>query len=153
MNRINPINNTNDQTPIYKPELLEALRGYRHEKPWRGTLAERIAKLGRLHDKLCPQFDCGYALDSSRIPEPEERHGNGGLRHDHGASSIVLVGKLSVVTYLYCFGMVIFNRDRLKANAWAVGLYRRIFRRSAARMNFQTVDGETYVLAPNVEQN
>jgi hypothetical protein len=134
MNRINPSTDQHEFTP----EVLEVLRQFRHLKPWRGTLAERREKFFKLHDALCllhPTLTVGWALNLQNIPEPELEHGDGGLKPD-GDKQIILVGKLSVVTYLFCFAMVVQNRNREQSIAWANALYKRIFRRSAARMHF-----------------
>jgi len=152
MNRINPTNN-NDPTFTFKPEVLEALREFRHLKPWRGTVDERRIKFQSLHAALCGIYDCNWSLDLDHIEAVETEHGNAGLKYENDSARIVLVGKLSVVSYLYCFALSIFARDRRQANAWAIALYKRIFRLSAARMNFRDQNGETFVLQPSVGQN
>ncbi len=137
MNRINPSNENDNPNGIltFKPEVLAALRAFRHEKPWRGTVAERALKFQTLHTKLCEVCDCQWALNLAGVPDSELEHGNGGLHTDD--QEIVLWGKLSVVTYLFCFGSVIFNGDRARALSWATGLYRRTFPRSAERMVYE----------------
>ena len=68
------------------------------------------------------------------MPEREVRFGNGGI--DPDTKRIILVGKLSVVTYFFCFAAAAFGYDRDQAFSWAETLYRRMFPRSAERMTY-----------------
>ena len=146
MNRINPANQTPGEPLSFKPEVLAALRAFRAEKPWRGTRDERVIKFDRLHRDLCGIYELQWTFDYSRVPELELEHGNGGL--DREGQAIVLIGKLSVVTYLFCLGGILFN-DREKALSWATGLYRITFPLSAHRMTYQN----GLVLKPDASRN
>src|SRR5262249_127821 len=107
---------------------------------------ERVIKFDRLHRDLCAIYELQWAFDFSRVPEPELEHSNGGL--DRERQAIVLIGKLSVVTYLFCFAGILFN-DREKALSWATGLYRITFPLSADRMTYQN----DLVLKPGASRN
>ena len=115
----------------YKPEVLAALREFRSSKPWRGTVAERKLKFGALHAALTRIYGRPVRLEFS-VGEIETERGNGYCTADR--RTIVLTGKLSVVTYLHEFSHAIFGPDERQACDWSINLYRRIFPRSAARM-------------------
>ena len=115
----------------YKPEVLAALREFRHARPWRGTIEERKAKFQTLHDALCRIYGREVTL-TFEVGDAETPTGNGWCAQDR--RSIGLTGKLSVVTFLHEWAHVIFGWNEARVVAWSVNLYRRIFRRSAARM-------------------
>jgi len=116
----------------YKPEVLAALREFRSSKPWRGTVAERKQKFLSLHQALTAIYGRPVQLEF-QVGDTESERGNGYCTADR--RTIVLVGKLSVVTYLHEFSHSIFGPDERQACDWSINLYRRIFPRSAARMS------------------
>jgi len=142
-NRINP--NAGEQpVQTYKPEVLAALREFRAAKPWRGVVEERKLKFTTLHAKLCDAYGSQWTLNLDAIAPIEGLHSDGRIRS--ASREIILVGKLSVVTYLFAFAAaVVFNGDCVKAREWSTNLYRRIFPRSAARMHY--VNG--FIIKPN----
>jgi hypothetical protein len=113
----------------FKPECLRALREFRRSKAWQGTIKERKAKFLALHAKLCEVYGLRTTLKFSQISEPEAPTGNGCYIPAHNV--IVLVGKLSVVTYLHEFAHAR-GADERVAVSWSVGLFRRFFPRSYA---------------------
>ena len=117
--------------PRYKPAVLEALREFRHSRPWRGTVEERKVKFQTVHSALCGIYERQVQLHLE-VGETETLTGNGWTTADRG--HIYLTGKLSVVTLLHEWAHIIFGPNEAKACEWSVNLYQRIFRRSAARM-------------------
>lgn len=115
----------------YKPEVLAAMREFRDAKPWRGTVAERKAKFEALHTKLCAAYNKSLTLLLD-VPDAERTRGTGCYLSP--IRIIQLEGKLSVVTYLHEFAHAVFGQSEDKAVAWSTNLYRRMFPKSAARM-------------------
>ncbi len=113
-------------SPNLNPAAKTALKKFRASKPWRGTFEERWEKFMTLRQKLSEACDVAPIL---------EFHGNEQLdRPGNGAwlgrrNTIVLTGKLSVVTFLMCFaGALGMTRD--DALGWAQGIFRHYFPRS-----------------------
>lgn len=139
-------------TQTFRPTAAAALRAYRASKPWRGAFPERWAKLEALHQALC----AAYGLRSSLFfratyyettpPElmaavTERERGDGA--YAAGRDAIILVGKVSVVTYLFTFAAARGMR-RDKALNWARKAFARFFPRSFGRCR---VEGDVLVRA------
>jgi hypothetical protein len=114
----------------FKPAALAALRDFKKSHPWRGSIDERHQKIRQVHQALC----AAYGLNSP----PRLIFGN-----DHTTCSgrscfipamntIVLRGRLSVVTYLHEFAHVRGMGER-QATAWSVNLFKRVWPRLFAR--------------------
>lgn len=116
---------------------MNAIRQFRRSKPWRGTLEERIEKFKTLHIALCaasgieppPELIC---LHIDQIPAHEA--GDGAFISSQ--NRIVLVGRLSVTTYLYAFARAR-GRDPREALSWAFSIFARSFPRSFANSHFE----------------
>jgi hypothetical protein len=106
----------------FDPECVEAVKAFRREKPWRGTIEDRKAKFQRLHTALCVAYRIGPApaLDFVGLRE-NCRHGDGG--YDRTGNRIILAGKLSVVTYFFAFaaarGMSAYDCHKFSINLFA----------------------------------
>ena len=112
----------------FKVGTIEAVRQFARSKPWRGTEEERKAKFKALHDELCRIYGKHTTLTFGVLDG-----GCSGLSHYAVLlDEIVLVGKLSVVTYLHEFAHCL-GRDERGAVRWSVSLFRRCFPRSFAR--------------------
>jgi hypothetical protein len=120
-----------DPSQKFKPEILAALREFRHSKPWRGTVEERGAKFLALHEALRQATGLNVELGIA-IPRTETT--SVASCYVPRENKIVLKGKLSVITYLWLFRAVQ-TREALGAYRWAVSLFRRVFPRSFARLN------------------
>jgi hypothetical protein len=114
-----------DDRITYKSETLRALRAFRRARPWRGTEAERCAKLRRLHAELCRI----YGLRTRLSTRPWRSIGF--ACYVPGADRIVLPTH-SVVTYLHELAHAR-GADERRACRWSVNLFRRTFPRSFAR--------------------
>jgi len=109
-----------------------ALKAFRDSKPWRGSLDQRREKFETFHAALCE----ATGLTPELVLLEVERDagvvtgGNGG--YSGRRNTIVLAGKLSVVTYLFAFGLLAGLDGRDEAMKWARGLFKHFFPRSAA---------------------
>jgi hypothetical protein len=112
----------------FKPAACNALRAFRSSKPWRGTLEERRRKFEHLHPAMLAAYELPGAMLVMPTYESSGRSNGGPL----GNHRIVLTGKLSVVTYLYCLGRLR-GFSPTKAKAWAFAIFKRIFPYSYAR--------------------
>jgi len=107
----------------------EAVKAFRDAKPWRGTPEERLAKFTELHRGLARAYD----LETILIREGNDEEGaSAGSCFAPRVNRIVLRGKLSVVTYLFCFALAC-GLHHIAALAWAKDTFRHFFPRSFAR--------------------
>lgn len=114
---------------ILSQEGKEAIKRFRNAKPWRGTFADRQEKFETFHDELAGA--CGFTTKFEFVGEENAtRPGNGG--YDPTGNRIVLAGKLSVVTMLFCFGLV-GELSRAESLKWSGKLFKHYFPRSFAR--------------------
>lgn len=114
----------------YPVELLCVMRIFAASKPWSGSIETRKRKFSdanRLMAVAChiemPTLTFG-SLDGS----------SSGMSHylprDH---QIVMVGKLSVVTFLHEFAHAL-GYDEQKACRWSINLFRKCFPRQYSRL-------------------
>jgi hypothetical protein len=136
MNRINSPSSITPapETPAYSENLLAAMATFKAAKPWRGTVEERKPKFQTLHTTLCASEGCNWTLSLDYVTAPETTSVMSGLKDD--THELVMIGKLSVVTYLFLFAGAAYGMERGEALAWAQALYRQTFPVSAARMTF-----------------
>ena len=121
-----------DDQAEYPPELLRVVRLFAASNPWKGSLRTR-------QQKFC-QFNHLMAV-ACRIDEPLLAFGRlDGSSSSSGASyyvprdhRIVIVGKLSVVTYLHEFAHAL-GFDERKACRWSINLFRKCFPRQFSRL-------------------
>jgi hypothetical protein len=102
----------------YKAAVLRALKAFRRAKPWRGTVHERRVKFLELHAALCAVYGKTTAL----------RFVAGAPDCYMPALDAIVMGGLSVVTYLHEFGHAL-GKDERQTCAWSINLFRRIFPR------------------------
>ena len=119
-----------DNDASYAGDVVEAVRTFAEAAPWKGSLKSRKGKFLRLNGDLARA--CG-------IDEPTLA-----FRHLDGSSSgasyytprdhrIVIVGKLSVVTFLHEFGHAQ-GFDEKAACRWSINLFRKCFPRQYSRL-------------------
>lgn len=127
-----PINVTdliNDNVKV-NAAAKAALVAFRRAKPWRGTFDERLAKFAALRDAMAEAYgirDLGMEFIGT---ENTAGHSNGG--YSPPQHSIILIGKLSVVTFLHVFcrarGMTAKESFR-----WSLSVFKRFFPLSFSR--------------------
>ncbi len=119
-----------DDSMRFKPATLKALRRFADSRPWRGRLTERKQKFRKLHQALSTAYG---------ISEPQLVFGSidgsssGESHYIQPMHRIVLVGRLSVVTFLHEFAHArgLGERDACR---WSVNLFRRVFPGQYARL-------------------
>ena len=120
----------------FSEPVLRAVQNFAEERPWSGSVEQRVEKYRRLSRALA---------DAHGIREPELVIGNlnggssGRSSYDPTAHRITLRGKLSVVTALHewrhAWQYVKWKRcSERDACWWSVNLFRRCFPRQYARL-------------------
>jgi len=119
-----------DENMRFKAAALRAVRRFAKSNPWRGSLDERKHKFLSLNRALA---------DAYNIVVPDLRFGiinrtsSGGSHYIPARHRIVLVGKLSVVTYLHEFAHARGMGER-GACRWSINIFRRCFPNQYARL-------------------
>ena len=114
----------------FKPSALGAVRRFAQANPWHGSLDERKAKFLQLNQALAAAYN---------IDDPDLRFGtidgtsSGGSHYIPARHRIVLIGRLSVVTYLHEFAHARGMGER-GACRWSINLFRRCFPTQYARL-------------------
>lgn len=107
-----------------------AVKAFAKSKPFRGTTDERLDKFRRLGVLLRDAMSLNEApiIDYDVDPHPTYGEFAGACRE---TNRIIISGKLSVVSYLHCYGRVA-GMGCAEAQKWAVNLFARAFPRSMA---------------------
>jgi len=111
------------------PTARQSIKSFRDAKPWKGTLGERAAKFAELHRGLCRAYDLETMLVRDEAGDPDHTGSSAASRYDARTDRIVQRGRLSVVTYLFCFGAAV-GMTRGEALGWARDLFAHYFLRS-----------------------
>jgi hypothetical protein len=119
-----------DDTILFSGDLLRAMARFATSRPWHGPLAARQEKFLRLNHDLAK-------TRSIREPMLEFEALGGGssvtsyyLSREH---RIVMVGKLSVVTFLHEFAHAL-GCDERGACRWSINLFRKCFPRQYSKL-------------------
>ena len=115
-----------DDSYKFKRGVVAAVKRFARSKPWRGTHAEREAKLRRLHANLCNIYGVTTAL---RVRHEDAREG---LDVYMPQLNTISMSSLSVMTYLHEFGHAIGKGERGTCR-WSLNLFRRCFPKSFAK--------------------
>jgi hypothetical protein len=122
-----------DTNMKFKPEVLRACRQFARSRPWRGTREQRCEKFRNFNYALALAYN---------VSAPKLVFG-GHDGEDSGRScfipaldTIILRGRLSVITILHEWGHKRFGRNEARACRWSVNLFRRVFPASFARLRF-----------------
>lgn len=107
---------------------VRALRAFARSKPWAGTMAQRQAKSRTLHDQLCRT----YGIQPTLVFGNDDTSDSGRSCFIPGMNTIVLRGRLSVVTYLHEFSHAR-GMDERQAVSWSASAFRRFFPKSFGR--------------------
>ncbi len=119
-----------DEGARFNAAALRAVRHFAGVNPWRGAKDAREEKFRGLNQSLAVAYG---------IPEPELKFGridgssSGASHYIPALHRIVIVGKLSVVTYLHEFAHARGMGER-GACRWSINLFRRVFPQQAARL-------------------
>ncbi len=119
-----------DDQMSYSNALLQAVKEFAELKPWQGSSKSRQEKFQQLNQAMAV---------ACRINPPKLLFG----RLDGGSTGmsnyrprdhrIVLVGKLSVITFLHEFGHALGYGER-EACRWSINLFRKCFPRQYSRL-------------------
>lgn len=122
-----------DPRKRFKPAALRAVRAFARSRPFFGSVAERQEKFRVLNAALANAYG---------VAEPKLVFGTDQSR-DSGSScyiprlnTIILRGRLSVVTFLHEWGHRLHGRSEYKACRWSLNLFRRCFPKSWSRLRF-----------------
>lgn len=121
-----------DDTVTFKPPVLEAVRDLARTKPWQGSVPARQEKIRAVHAALCEAYEKKIALEFETAAED-----SGESYYAPQTKTIVLKGRISVVTYLQMFGYAVFGPRVEKVVVWSVNLFRRKFPISWGRCHFE----------------
>src|SRR5688572_23068258 len=85
----------------FKPDVLRAVRAFARSKPWRGSVAERQDKFRMLNAALA----AAYAIEPPQLVfGTDEAHSSGSSCYMPAMDTMMLRGRLSVVTFLHEWG-------------------------------------------------
>ncbi len=116
----------------FRPEVVAAVKAYRSTKPWQGTSKERKAKMLDFHAAMCAAYGLEIDLRFVGSFSGECEMGDGAFMTVAGRKRIVLVRRISVVTYLHCFTRAR-GAGRREAFVWSLSLFARFFKLSFSR--------------------
>ena len=117
---------------------VRVMRAFARAKPWRGTPGERQKKFEAMHKEMCGTYGFKGALEFVNIHEGADSL-NSHLPPRGEVTNIALVGKMSVITYLYLFAAAQFQLQdgeerRPTAMAWTLACFKKFFPLSASRL-------------------
>ncbi len=119
-----------DDEITYSDELLCVLRIFAASKPWKGSLRTRQRKFRQLNHLMA----VACRIDKSFLAFGRLDGSSSGASYyvprDH---RIVIVGKLSVVTFLHEFAHSL-GFDENAACRWSINLFRKCFPRQYSRL-------------------
>ena len=116
----------------FKPAGLRAVLAFARTKPWRGKLEDRKEKFRTLNRALA----AAYGIPAPQLVFARLDGGDSGRScYIPRLNAIVLVGRMSVVTYLHEFGHARGMGERA-ACRWSLNLFRRAFPKSWANVKF-----------------
>ena len=119
-----------DDQMTFSNDLLQAVQRFALSKPWQGSTELRQEKFRQLNRSMAAA--CG--IEIPKLVFGRLDGGNaGGSRYTPRIHRIVIVGKLSVVTFLHEFGHAL-GFDERKACRWSINLFRKCFPREYARL-------------------
>ncbi len=119
-----------DEGITYPDELLRVLRIFAASKPWSGSTESRKRKFGdanRMMAKAC-KIEAPTLLFG-----PLDGGSSGSSCYSPRDHRIVMVGKLSVVTFLHEFAHAL-GLDEQGACRWSINLFRKCFPRQYSRL-------------------
>ena len=142
------INAILDDSKTYKPEVLRALKEFKRAKTFRTTisLGERLTAMQELINKLTTI----YAMPPITVTFQENPAFPNGILELLGGGDIAsgmsqalpetreirMRGRLSLITLLHEFAHLRFGSEELKAQRWAVNLFRKVYPKQFARLQF-----------------
>jgi hypothetical protein len=122
-----------DPQKRYKPAALRAVRAFARLRPFAGTVAERQVKFQVLNRALAE----AYCVEAPNLVfETNEERDSGASCYVPATNTVILQGRLSVVSFLHEWGHRLYGRSERTACRWSINLFRRCFPRSFSRCRF-----------------
>ena len=118
-----------DPAVRYKHGIKAAVRRGARSRLWQGTIEERKAKFLSLHADLCRVYAKTTTLEFATL----DGGCSGRSYYSPAIDKIVIVGRLSVVTYLHEFAHTVFGSSERQACRWSINLFARCFPKSWAK--------------------
>lgn len=118
---------------VFRQSVVDAMKVFKAEKPYRGSLEERMGKFMRLHQKLNAIYSKNTRLVFDSIGDED----SGSSHYNQPNDSIVLQGKMSIITYLHEYSHVINGRSEKKAVRWSLNLFRKTFPKLFEKLKFE----------------
>ena len=118
----------------FRRGVVAAVKAFRDDGPWRGTLEERKRKFRRLNEALAEAY--GMPTPDFRFAGIDGSFSGASSCRSRGAgqpAAITMRGNLSVVTFLHEFAHAL-GRNERGACRWSINLFRRVFPRQYARL-------------------
>jgi hypothetical protein len=115
------------------PEVIAAVKLFAAARPYRGTISERVEKFRTAINDICR----GARVEPPRLLfEPDERQTSGNSCCIPATRTIILRGRLSVITCLHEVGHLLYGSSEYQACAWSLRLFRECFPKSWSRLQF-----------------
>jgi hypothetical protein len=119
-----------EPTMSFPADVVEAMRRFTDAGPWSGTVEQRKQKLRELNRALAQA--CNIA-EPQLVFERLDGGSSGGSYYAPRQHRIVMVGRLSVVTYLHELAHARGLGER-EACRWSINLFRQTFPRQYGRL-------------------
>lgn len=119
-----------DDSMRFDAAVMRAVRRFADLKPWTGSRAVRKSKFQALNRALAEAYGI---VEPDLHFEQIDGGSSGGSHYIRGQHRIVLVGRLSVVTYLHEFAHARGMGER-GACRWSINLFRQCFPSQYARL-------------------
>jgi len=103
-------------------KIGEALEEAKSTHLWKGTIDERVAKFTALNDKIREITGKPMDFEFHGNEETNKHPGNGAIRNN----SLILLGKLSMITFLYTWGVAL-GATMEEALTWSENLFKEHF--------------------------
>jgi hypothetical protein len=115
------------------PAILTAVKRFAASKPYRGSTRRRIQKFSRAIRDIC---DAAGVERPRLLFVPDERQDSGRSACIPALRTIILRGRLSVITCLHEVSHLLNGPSEHVACAWSLRLFRDCFPRSWSRLRF-----------------
>lgn len=122
-----------DDSKTFNPAALRAIKAFRASKPWRGTVEQRQEKFRLLNAALAG----AYGVPEPRLVfETDEAKDSGSSCYIPATNTIILSGRMSVVTFLHEWGHRLHGRSERQVCRWSINLFARVFPKSFSRCQY-----------------
>ena len=119
-----------DDQMTFSSDLVQAVQEFAESKPWKGSTESRQQKFRLLNRSMA---------EACRIEIPKlvfgriDGRSTGGSRYTSRIHRIVIVGKLSVVTFMHEFAHALGYGER-ESCRWSINLFRKCFPQQYSRL-------------------